>query len=151
MERPVTVGISSMRPSSTKRFPIRAEPPAAYKSKAIYLPPGLRSPITGVVREISSKASISKSVTPASVAIASKCKIALVEAAVAESAIAAFIKDFFVIISRGKRFSFTQSTTIWPARYALSFLSSDTAGTSFAPIGESPRKVIAIAIELAVN
>ena len=148
--RPVMVGASFRRPSSFKRLPTKAEPPASYKSKAIYCPPGFKSPITGVVREISSNTSISNS-TPASRAIASKCRIALVDAAVAVIAVTALRKLASQIMSRGKRLSRTASIRISPHLNAVSFLASTVAGTSLTPIGDSPKNVIAMAIELAVN
>ena len=122
-------------------------------SGAMKRPAGFKSAITGVARDTSSNTSISNSLSgiPASRAIASRCKTRLVDPAVAVPATAALRRLAGVTRSRGRRRALSASTVRRPAWNAAVGLSGCTAGMSFRPIGERPRKLIASAIVLAVN
>ena len=104
----------------------------------------------GRLREMVSNSSI-VSGTPASRAIASRCSTALVEPPVAKTEAMA-IAQRRMRDDRPRRISFSRSCiTSLPQSIATCALPGSTAGTSFAPIGEMPRKVIAVAMVLAVN
>ena len=67
--------------------------------------------------------------TPASCAIASRCKTVFEEAPIAISVASAFSIFFFVIISLGQMFSFTSSTILSPVSFAIRRLAALTAGS----------------------
>ena len=113
-------------------------------------PPGLRSTKSGVRAEIESKSSRTSG-TPASRAIARRCRTAFVEPPVAATAAIAFSNAARVRIFDGTRPSFRRSMTSRPAARATPAFAGSVAGTSFAPIGERPRNVSAVAIVFAVN
>ena len=106
--------------------------------------------MTGV-RAAASKSSSVKS-TPASCAMASRCSAALVEPAVADTARAALANAAFVSTFDGVGPpSRSRCITSWPQANAAAPLPGCSAGMSFRPSGDRPRKVSTIAIVLAVN
>src|SRR5450759_431318 len=149
-ERPVTVTACLRKPASLSRFAMRREPPARERSGAVNRPPGFRSTKSGVRAEIASKSSRTSG-TPASRAIARRCRTAFVEPPVAAQDVIAFSKAARVRIFAGVRPSARRSMTSRPAARATRAFAGAVAGTSFAPIGEMPRNVSAVAMVFAVN
>ena len=113
-------------------------------------PPGFRSTKIGVLDAIASKSSRTSG-TPASRAIARRCRTAFVEPPVAATDVIAFSKAARVRIFDGVRPSARRCMTSRPAARATAAFAGSVAGTSFAPIGEIPRNVSAVAIVFAVN
>src|SRR5437867_1725062 len=92
---------------------------------------------TGVLREILSNSSIA-SLTPASLATASRCRTALVEPPVAITPAIALWRAFFVMIRRGRTPFLSRSITSRPVSKATSSLRGSTAGTPLNPMGDTP-------------
>ena len=111
---PVTVAVlPSTHPPSIRRCASRREPPAACMSTAVKRPDGLRSARTGTSRLSRSKSS-SASGTPASWAIASRCRTALVDPPVAATDRIALAKAWGVKSGRGRRFAVATSSASAP-------------------------------------
>ena len=83
--------------------------------------------------------------------MARRCRIPLVDPAVAATEVIAFSRDLRVIIWLGRRSAASMSITSCPALYASWSFSSKTAGTLPLPIGAMPNISTAVAIVLAVN
>ena len=95
--RPVTVKQSGWTsPPSTSRFATKRTPPAWCSSTAVKRPQGFMSAIRGVRALIRSKSSSSRG-TPASRAIAKRCRTAFVEPPVAATAAIAFSRASLVM------------------------------------------------------
>ena len=98
--RPVTVTASACSaPTSSSRLATRRVPPAACRSVATKRPPGFRSARTGTRALTRSKSSRSSG-TPASRAIATRCRTALVDPPVAATDAMAFSSASRVRMSR---------------------------------------------------
>ena len=115
----------------------------------LYLPKGLRSASSGTRSPIVLKSSIVRS-TSAECAIASRCRIKLVEPPSAKQVVIAFSKALRVIMSRGLRSSSSSLSTAAPA-----FSQSLRFGWPIATCAELPGRLIpsasiALAIVLAV-
>ncbi len=126
-------------------------PPTRWKSAAIQRPEGASAASTGV-RSPTSVRSSSVSSTPASRAIASRCRIPFVEPPLPTIPAIAFSR---ARRSRNRRAvvpSSARRTARLPARVAASsFASRSSAGTRPSPIRAIPRQSIATAIVLAVK
>ena len=100
---PVTVRQSPcISPLLISTFINGATPPILTSSAIEYFPLGFKSARTGVFFPILSK-SFNDSFNFASLAIANKCKTALVDPPSAMTTVIAFSRDFFVTISLGLR------------------------------------------------
>ena len=124
-------------------------PPARSTSTATYLPPGLRSAINGVRSLTVSKSSI-VSGTPASRAIARRCRTALVEPPVAATQAMAFSNALRVRMSLGRTPLRNRSITNFPQRAPTSSLRESVAGMLAVPMGDRPMNSITVAMVLAV-
>ncbi len=102
------------------------------------------------MREILSNSSIA-SLTPASLAMASKCRTALVEPPVAITPAIALWSALRVMIWRGRRPFVKISITSFPVSKATSSLRGSTAVTPLNPMGDTPSISNAVDIVLAVN
>ena len=89
--------------------------------------------------------------TPASCAIAVKCKTAFVDPPKAMSTRMAFKNAFKFMILRGVKFSLTTSTTLFPLSYAIIFFFEDTASEVPQNGSDMPKASDAHAIVFAVN
>ncbi|CAL1692820.1 hypothetical protein MMB232_03002 [Brevundimonas subvibrioides] len=148
--RPETVGVFMILPAAASRWATSRVPPAAYRCDARNRPPGFRSQITGASTQASWQSSMPKSM-PASVAMAVRCMTALVDPPEAEQAMAAFFRLARVMYLRAVSPANTRSTISRPHRSPSDALAGSTAGTSLAPIGDSPIIDSAMAMVLAVN
>ena len=117
---------------------------------ATYSPPGLRLASTGVRAATRSKSSREYG-TPASRAIASRCRTPFVEPALAATAAAALSSAARLMICDGLTSSRTSRIASLPASRAASSFESWRAGIALSPPGEMPRNSSAIAIVFAVN
>ena len=109
--RPVTVtGSRWPMPESKRRFITSGTPPARNRSGATKRPPGLRSPISGVMELIRSKSSMSSS-TPASLATARRWRTTFVDPPVEVADAMAFSSDSLLMIALGFR-SFSMRSMI---------------------------------------
>ncbi len=148
--RPLTViALPSIRPADSSSFRITGTPPTRSSSLMMYRPDGRIDAITGVRRLISSKSSIDSS-TPASWAIASRCRTALVEPAVAITTVAALRNAVLVMICRGRSPVARARTTASPVRRARSVRSAETAGADASPGSVMPSASAQVDIVLAV-
>src|SRR5207245_908867 len=91
------------------------------------------------------------SLTPASLAMASRCRTALVEPPVAITPAIALWSALRVMIWRGRRPFVKISITSFPVSKATSSLRGSTAVTPLNPIGDTPSISNAVDIVLAVN
>ena len=113
-------------------------------------PTGFKSASTGVFAEISSNSSI-VSGTPVSRAIASRCSTALVEPPVAATDAIALCSDSASDDLLRANIVLQQLHHQLAAIERALSLRGSIAGISFAPIGEIPRNVSAVAMVFAVN
>ena len=107
------------------------------------------STMWGTRRLTASKSSMVSS-TSASLAMASRCRTALVDPAVAITTAAALRKAALVMIWRGRMSSFRRFTTASPVRRAASARRSDTAGGVAEPGRAMPMASDTAAMVLAV-
>ena len=101
-------------------------PPIFTSSDIMYFPLGLKSPRTGTFFPILVKSSNS-SFTPIALAIASRCKTALVEPPRVIVTVMALMKAFLVIISLGVIFLSSKFFIAKPEFKQSNFLSLDIA------------------------
>ena len=143
---PVTVRRSPwIRPSLRRNLRRAGRPPIRWKSSCIYLPDGLKSPITGVLSEIAWKSSCVRS-TPTVRAMAIKCKTAFVEPPRTITTVIASSNASRVKISLGLM-SRASSTFIYsPTAAASRCLSSDLAGL----VDENGRVIPSVSIAAAI-
>ncbi|CFW28584.1 Uncharacterised protein [Bordetella pertussis] len=98
------------RPAFSRIFITCGMPPARCRSVATYLPDGLRSQMTGTRLRMRSKSSMFHG-TSAAWAMARKCSTALVEPPVAMITATAFSMEARVMMSRGRSWRRTASTS----------------------------------------
>ena len=89
--------------------------------------------------------------TPASLAMAIKCKTALVEPPMASTTVMAFSKAWRVIMSRGRTSSSSRRSRVTPALRASSTLRGSMAGMEASPGRDMPIISMAVDMVLAVN
>ena len=150
MLRPVTVRQSpSTSPASRSAFITTGMPPTRSTSVITYRPNGLRSARCGTRAPIRRKSSRLSS-TPASRAMASRCRTPLVEPPSAITSVIAFSNAGLVMIWRAVMPCLSRFTTASPERWANTSRRRSTAGGAAEPGSDMPRASATEAIVLAV-
>jgi hypothetical protein len=146
---PSTVGASpSTSPAAISSRISTGTPPAACRSVATYRPPGVRLAITGVASHLATSSSI-VSGTPASRAIASRCRMPLVDPPLAAIPAIAFSS---ALRSRNARAPLASRVASAPhAAASVARSASASAGTIVRPSGVMPRNSSARPIVFAVK
>ncbi|KAH3659803.1 hypothetical protein OGATHE_005848 [Ogataea polymorpha] len=136
-------------PSFSRYFITAGVPPNFCKSAITYFPEGLKSPSNGVFSEMAWKSSIVRS-TLAELAMASRCKTALVDPPVAITYAMAFSNAGLVMMSRGVNPERSKVFIDSPMLSHSIIFSFDTAGAEDEPGRDIPITSAAEAMVLAV-
>ncbi len=146
---PVTVIAS--RSSSDSSCSISAlAPPAASNASIVSVPFGATALSTGTFSPRSLNSWNTSTSTPASIAVACRCLMQLIDPLIASTAAAAFSNDPGERMSRGFRSWFTISTMRRPARRTTSNIFGLFASTGAPPGSAMPSASQTMCIELAV-